>query len=147
MKTHRPFWSVALAALVCALTLSACGSNGRADGAMRNATARAQSELCLAAGTWAAATHYKEHIRRPDPLEGQNLVIAQSRADDAVSLFRKTRDAKGLALARRLKRDDERFRAAYRTGVGFLSAETQVVDVFADLPSSCVLSSRTIGPS
>jgi hypothetical protein len=147
LNARQSRWSVALAVVACGLSLSACGSKGSADGVARAATSRATAELCVAAGTWAAATHYKEHVRRPDPLEGHNLEIAQSRADEAVSLFRKVHDAKGLAVARRLQQGDERFRVAYQTGVGYVSAETYVVDVLADLPPSCVLSSRAIGPS
>jgi hypothetical protein len=125
--------------------LSACGDHvGDVD---RRALARARSELCVAAGTWSAATHYKEHVRRPDPLEGHNLTTAQSRADRAVFLFQETDDSSGLNLAKRLASGDERFRRAYQTELGLVAAEAQIVAVLGDLPASCVLSSRTNGPS
>lgn len=104
------------------------------------------SALCLAAGTWAAATHDGEHLRRPDPLEGRNLLVARARAATAV---RALRQQKGpyLGLAKRLVGAIARYQRALASGVGLPAATRSAVSVLGRLPPSCVLASRTVGPA
>ena len=104
------------------------------------------SQLCLAAGTWAAATHYGEHVRRPDPLEGHDLLVAAMRAAAAVRALRLENSAE-RALGERLVVGIGYYRRALATGRDLTFATREVVSVLDRLPPSCVFASRRVGPA
>ncbi len=143
-----------MAGLIIACALCACESAAKAGSTNLVGTsswlrkdAAVRDQLCVAAGTWAAATHYGEHVRRPDPLEPEALSVAQMRADAVLGDFQKLQDHTGLLLATHLAVAVRSYRTAIATGNGIPAAEGEVAAVLRELPPRCVLASREAGPS
>ena len=153
--------SLTLAIAVACFGMSGCDSAGSAQGTSAQpkgqvatspkhadtSDSEARAQLCLAIGTWAAAAHYGEHVRRPDLLENGALTLAQERASAAESMLRSVGDSIDFPLARQLLAAERAYRLALNSGSGIVKAEADVVHVLDRLPSRCVFASRAAGPA
>jgi hypothetical protein len=93
--------------------------------------------LCRAVGAFAEASHYGEHVRRPDRVEEPGLASAQAIAQSALA-GDPHGDPRTRRLATRLIAAIGMYRQAYRDGLGINTALLRIREVVAEFPASCL---------
>jgi hypothetical protein len=127
-------------AMCISFALTSCStvrSSPSAPTAARPSATSAGATLCRAVGAFAEASHYGEHVRRPDPIEEPGLARAQAIAQSALA-GDPHGDSRTRRLATRLIAAIGTYWQAFRDGIGINTALLRIRAVVAEFPASCL---------
>lgn len=129
--------------VICAIVMLPSCSSARLGPAGTSRSALS----CRAIGAFAGASHYGEHVRRPDPMENRTLARAQAIAQSALaSVDRSHESSPARRITARLITAISDYRLAIEDGTGFNAALEQFRTVIVRFPSSC-LANRSLPPN